>query len=158
MSQQDMKEQEIADLFAKLGHMGIDHDNKWLYLGWLKHELLINRCRSCGHWRHPPRPICPECWSFDVVPTRVSGNGVIAMLTFLHYGPVIDGVDYSNEGHAVAVVELEEQKGLRFTSTVVDYERGRLRIGDRVGLAWVTRHGAPFPAFRPRASQPAGEQ
>jgi uncharacterized OB-fold protein len=137
------------ELFARLGHLVIDHDNKNFYRGWLRHELLINRCGDCGHWRHPPRPVCPRCWSFDVVPTRVSGRGVIFMLTFLHYGPALEGVDYSGPGHPVAVVELEEQPNLRFTSTVVDWEPGQLSIGVPVELTWITRLGAPFPAFRP---------
>jgi len=47
--------------------------------------------------------------------------------------------------------ELEEQPGLRFTSTVVDTPLAEIRIGLPVELAWIDRYGAPFPAFRPRA-------
>jgi uncharacterized OB-fold protein len=68
----------------------------------------------------------------------------------LHQGPPAPDVDYSKGPHPVVTIELEEQEGLRFTSTVIDCPLEDVRIGLAVELAWIDRFGAPFPVFRPR--------
>jgi uncharacterized OB-fold protein len=138
-----------AELLRRLPTMPIGHDDKELYRGWLQHELRLNRCQDCGFWHHPPRPICPSCWSSAVRPTAVSGRGVVHLLIRLHQGPEVAGVSYEG-GYPVATIELEEQVGLRYTSTVIDADREVLRIGLPVELAWIERGGEPFPVFRPR--------
>ena len=84
----------------------------------------------------------------------MSGRGTVHLLIWLRQGPPADGVDYSTP-HPVVTVELEEQAGLRFTSTVVDATMDDLAIGDPVELTWVERNGAPFPAFTRAPSAPA---
>jgi uncharacterized OB-fold protein len=126
----------------------LDHLNKQYYKGLLRRELLMNRCRACGTWHTPLRPICPACWSADVSPVPVSGRGTVHLLTFLHQGPPAPGVDYS-AGFPLAAIELAEQPGLRVAATVVDCPRELLRIGLAVELTWIDRDGAPWPAFRP---------
>jgi uncharacterized OB-fold protein len=126
----------------------IDLDSIEHYRGWLGERLLLNRCAQCGHWHHPPAPLCPRCWSPEVIPTEVSGLGTIHLLILVHQGATAPGVDYSNGPHPVATVELVEQLGLRFTSTVVGCAPGDLRIGQSVSLAWSDRGGAPYPVFR----------
>jgi uncharacterized protein len=69
------------------------------------------------------------------------------MTIFLHQGPPAEGVDYSTP-HPVVTVELDEQAGLRFTSTVVDAPNEAIRIGARVRLDWIDRAGTPLPVFR----------
>jgi hypothetical protein len=105
------------------------------------------RCSDCGTWHEPPKPRCPECWSTNVVPTPVSGRGTIFMAIFLHQGPPAPGVDYATP-YPVVTVELEEQPGLRFTSTVVGAANDDIVIGTPVTLDWLDREGVPVPAFR----------
>jgi len=140
-----------AELVERFPWVQISHDNKALFRGWLERELRINRCRDCGRFHHPPKPICPECWSWRLEPTAVSGRGVVHLAMFLRQGAPAPGVDYEKAPHPVVTIELEEQPGLRFTSTVVDAPLESIRIGLPVELAWIDRYGAPFPAFRPRA-------
>jgi uncharacterized OB-fold protein len=125
----------------------VDHDSKAHFRGRLQRRLLLNRCEDCGQWRHPPRPVCPACWSSNVRPTEVAGTGTIHLLIFLHQGPPAEGVDYATP-HPVATVELDEQPGLRFTSTVVGAPNEAIAIGRRVRLDWIERAGAPMPVFR----------
>jgi uncharacterized OB-fold protein len=124
----------------------ITHDNAAHYRGRLHGELLVNRCQDCGTWHAPPKPVCPDCWSVRIAPTPVSGNGTIFMRIFLHQGPPARGVDYSHP-YPVVTVELDEQPGLRFTSTVVGSGSDDIRIGERVRLAWRDRSGSPMPVF-----------
>jgi uncharacterized OB-fold protein len=140
---------ELVDRFVRVR---LDHDNKAFYRGWLEERLLLNRCRACGRWHHPPKPICPDCWSTDLEPTEVSGRGTVHLLILLHQGPPAPGVDYASGPHPVATVELVEQEGLRFTSTVVGCPPREVYIGMPVELTWIERDGIPFPVFRPAGS------
>lgn len=131
----------------------LDHLNKQYYLGLLRHELLVTRCRACGRMSAPLRPICPSCWSSELSPVPVSGRGIVHLLTFLHQGPAAQGVDYAG-GFPLAAIELAEQPGLRVEATVLDCPREQLRVGLEVELTWMDRDGAPWPAFRPAGAQP----
>ena len=136
-----------AELVERLSHLPVERDTAEHYRGYLRRELVMNRCADCGWWHHRPKPICPQCWSHEVVATPISGRGTIHLAIFLYQGPAADGVDYSAGPHPVVTVELEEQEGLRFTSTVVGAENERVVIGAPVVLTWIERDGRPFPAF-----------
>ena len=138
-----------AQLVETFSHLRVDRDTAGFYRSWLDHELRMHRCRDCGRWHHPPRPMCPSCWSWNVAPTSVSGRGHVHLLMLLHQGPPAPEVDYSAGPYPVVTVALEEQPGLRFTSTVVGCRPDAIGIGMPVRLAWAERHGAPFPVFEP---------
>ena len=135
---------ELVTLFA--GH-DLTIDSAPHFRGRLDRRLLINRCSACGTWHHPPRPVCPSCWSSDVVATEVAGTGTIHLAIFLHQGPPAEGVDYASP-YPVVTVELDEQPGLRFTSTVVGAPNSDIAIGRRVRLDWIDRAGVPLPVWR----------
>jgi uncharacterized OB-fold protein len=145
----DISDKELLDAFPDVL---IDHDNKEYYRGWLGRRLLIDRCGDCGYWIHPPRPMCPECWSRNVTASEVSGRGTLHLLVKLHQGPPAPNVDYATP-HPVATIELSEQTGLRITSTVVGWPVDDLRIGMPVELTWIERWGAPYPVFEPARSE-----
>jgi len=142
--------QEITDdvVLARFPTVRLDHLNKHYYRGLLTHRLLAGHCDTCGRWHTPLRPRCPQCWSESVGPKPVSGQGTVHLLTVLHQGPPSPDVDYATPW-PLAAVELVEQSGLRVAATIVDCPPARLRIGLRVELTWITREGAPWPAFRP---------
>jgi uncharacterized OB-fold protein len=127
----------------------ITHDNAGHFRGRLRRELLMNRCGDCGRWHAPAKPVCPDCWSTRLAAEPVSGDGVIFMAIFLHRGPAAPGVDY-RVPHPVVTVELAEQEGLRFTSTVVDAANEDICIGAPVRLRWIDRLGSPMPVFELR--------
>lgn len=122
----------------------LTHDNAEHYRGRLRQQLLVNRCGDCQHWHAPPKPVCPRCWSADVSAAAVRGSGTIYLLTWLHQGPPVPGVFYP---YPVVTVDLDEQPGLRFTSTIVDAVPSAVVIGARVRLAWRTLDRAPMPVF-----------
>lgn len=137
-------------LVERFPYAQIDHDSKHLYRGWLEKRLLINRCDACKRFHHPPKPVCPECWSTSITPTPVSGRGTVHLAMHLHQGAPAPDVDYEKSPHPVVSIELEEQEALRFTSTVVDCPLEEAWIGLPVELDWIERFGAPFPVFRKR--------
>jgi uncharacterized OB-fold protein len=142
------------ELLRRFPGQALDRDNAPHYRGRLAHQLLMNRCEDCGIWHHSPKPICPVCWSTNVVPRPVSGRGTVHLTIFLHQGPPAEGVDYTTP-FPVVTVELDEQEGLRFTSTVVGASNDQISIDRRVELDWIERGDTPVPVFRltPSANQ-----
>jgi uncharacterized OB-fold protein len=135
------------DLLRRFSGYGVDRESAPHFRARLERQLLVNRCSACGTWHQPPKPICPQCWSTAILPTEVGGTGTIHLAIFLHQGPPAEGVDYSDP-HPVVTVELDEQPGLRLTSTVVGAGNDDIVIGARVALDWIERSGVPVPAFR----------
>jgi len=141
------------DLVTAYAPLSVDRDNADLYRGWLARELRVRHCRGCDHTFLPFRPVCPQCWSFDVDHRIVAGTGTIHLMMLLHQGPAAPGVDYTAGPYPVAVVELDERPGLRITATILDATPADLVIGRRVALTWFERNGAPLPAFRPEVAR-----
>jgi uncharacterized OB-fold protein len=134
------------ELVRRFAGEALTHDTAEHYRGRLRRELLVNRCGDCGTWHAPPKPVCPQCWSAHITPTQVAGDGTIFMVIFLHQGPPAIGVDYTSP-YPVVTVELAEQPGLRFTSTVVEAPNVDIRIGAPVRLTWREPAGVPMPVF-----------
>ena len=152
MTQPELSDVELVD---RLPHVHIEHHDAEHYRGWFRRELVFNRCRSCGNWIQPMRPMCPVCWSTDVEPVAVSGTGTLHLVLLLHQGPPAPGVDYAKGPYPVVTVELAEQEALRYTSTVVGVPADEVVIGMPVQLDWIDRNGAPFPVFRPATGEAA---
>ena len=146
-AQQDAEQIDDSELVLRFPGEALTHDNKAHYRGRLQRRLLVNTCTGCGAWHHPPKPVCPQCWSSAVEATEVSGSGVIHLAVFLHQGPPAEGVDYSTP-YPVVSVHLDDAPGTRFTSTVVGADNDDIAIGQRVRLDWTTRAGSPMPVFR----------
>ena len=79
----------------------------------------------------------------------MSGRGRVHLLMRLYQGPSAPGVDYSAGPYPVVSVELEEQPGLRYTSTVVNCDPATIAIDMPVQLTWIDRYAAPFAVFEP---------
>lgn len=132
------------EMLRRLPDIRIDHDNKEYYRGLLEQRLLLNRCARCATWHHPPKASCPKCWSWDVIPTEVSGVGEVFMFSFVN---ARSAVDDPAQPYPVATIALREE--VRFTTTIVNCPKAELRIGMPVELTWIDEDGMPFPAFRP---------
>ena len=150
MERREVSNIKVDDVFDRYPRGWIDLDTFALFAGFLEKRLLINRCQDCGQYFQPPWPSCPNCWSDNVEPTEVNGNGVVHTFVILHTGALwgVEGVDYV-KGHPLAVIQLEEQEGLRVTGPIVGCAPENIRIGMPVTLTWIEREGAPVPAFQP---------
>lgn len=84
---------------------------EWLTLEWhqamLEHEqLCIQRCASCGRWRHPPRRRCPACFAGEATFEPVAGSGVVHTYAVSHRS--LDPEWQALVPFATLVVELDE--------------------------------------------------
>jgi uncharacterized OB-fold protein len=137
------------DVFAAYPDVPIDVDNLEHYRGLLSRRLLVNRCAACGAWIYPHRPMCPRCWSWDVAPTPVSGDGSVFMFTVIQQER--DPRAQHGEPTVVAAIELAEQAGLRYLSRIVNCPLDALELDMPVRLVWIEDNGRPAPAFEPVA-------
>jgi uncharacterized OB-fold protein len=110
--------------------------------------LAVCRCTECRRWLQPALERCPTCWahtSFE----PVGGTGEVFSFIVVHK-PAIPG--YRDKlPYAVALVELDEQAGLRLPARLVNVDPGEVRIGQRV-RAEIQRHpGGDYhvAVFRP---------
>ena len=99
-----------------------------------EHQLVIQRCASCGTVRHPPRPMCPRCRSFECRWDELSGRGTIYTFTIVHQAFVPDLAEQLP--YVVAVVDLEGGEGARLVTNVVDIDPTAVRIGMAVEVVW----------------------
>lgn len=108
-----------------------------------EHRLVAMQCGSCGHFRMPPTPFCPQCHSQETKWPELRGQGAIYSFTLL---PPRKGQD---EGPlAVALVEFAEAPGVRFLSSVVDADPAAIVIGAPVRVVWQDREdGQAFLRF-----------
>jgi uncharacterized OB-fold protein len=108
-------------------------------------QLRFIRCQRCGYYVHPPSPICPVDLSKDLAPERVSGRGTVHTFTVNHQ-PWIPGYE---PPYAVAIVELEEQEGLRLMTNVVGCPPEEVRIGMPVRVTFEHHDDVWLPLFTP---------
>jgi len=95
-----------------------------------QHRLVVQRCRDCGYFNHPPRPACDACQSQQLQFEPVSGRGTIYSFTIMHQPNIAgfeDQIPYVN-----ILVELEEQPLLFMVSNLPGAEKDKVCIGGRV--------------------------
>jgi uncharacterized OB-fold protein/acyl dehydratase len=101
----------------------LTQENRFFFEGAKEHKLLIQRCATCGTLRHPPRPACAVCRSFDWDTVTASGRGTIYSYVVNHY-PQVPAFDYPL---VIALVELEE--GTRLVANVAGMTPDQVSIG-----------------------------
>ncbi len=132
--------------FRILPHVSAENEHFWR--GGADGELRFLRCADCDYYVHPPAPVCPECLGRALAPEAVSGRA--ALLTFTeNHQPWIPGFD---PPYLIAIVEIEEQKGLRLTTNLVDCEVDDVAIGMQLRVVFEERdEGIFIPLFAPAA-------
>jgi uncharacterized OB-fold protein len=115
------------------------------WTGGAEGELRILRCATCGHWIHPPSPVCPVDLSRDVGAQPVSGRGTVHSFTVNHqaWNPDVP------TPYVIVLVELEEQPGLRVLSNLVATEPDDVTIGLAVRVRFEPAGDLHVPVFGP---------
>jgi len=122
----------------------VTRDIAFFFEGARQGTLLIQRCAACGRLRHPPRPACASCGSFEWDTVTSSGRGTVFSYVVVHHPPV-PGFDYPLP---IAVVELEE--GTRLVADLVGVDPATVRIGMPVVAEMVAVDDElTIPMFRP---------
>ena len=123
-------------------------DTQPFWDGCQRNELLLQRCGNCGHYRHPPSPVCSRCTSQACEWVAASGSGAVYTFTVVH--------DQRAPGweelvpYVLAVIELDE--GPHILSNVVDVDPKLVKIGMNVEVTFKAIGEQKAPFFRPRGS------
>lgn len=123
-------------------------ENAHFWTGGAEGELRFLRCRACGYYIHPPSPICPRCLSRDRTVEAVSGRAEVVTYTVNHQ-PWLPGFP---PPYVVAIVEIEEQPGLRLTTNIVKCSPDRVQIGMPVRVRFEQHEDVYVPLFEPAKS------
>lgn len=115
-----------------------------------RHELAIQRCRTCGRRFHPPVPVCSRCHSEELGFDPVSGLGTIYAYTVMTEA-LVPGFE-AGLPVVVVAVELDEQEGLVVVSNLAGGDGSDAAIGARVEVAFeqLPDGGGVLPQFRVR--------
>jgi hypothetical protein len=113
-----------------------------------QHQLVVQRCRECGYFNHPPRPACDACQSQQLSFAPVSGRGTVYSFTVMHQPNIAgfeDQIPYLN-----ILVELEEQPLLFMVSNLPAAALDKIRIGGQVEVYFEDVDAdMTLPQFRP---------
>jgi uncharacterized protein len=107
-------------------------------------QLRLQRCCDCGYFIHPPTGRCPVCASDRCRPEVVSGRGAIYTFT-VNYQQWVKG----QQPYVIAIVELDEQSGLRLTTNVLGCDVDQVTVGMRVAAGFIAGNGVWYPVFAP---------
>lgn len=111
-----------------------------------RHELVLQTCSSCKTVRHPPRPVCPACLSWEHSFEPASGRGVVWSWVIAH--PPVLPAFAEKTPYSVAVVELTE--GVRMVGNLLDVANEEIHEGMAVEVAWEdVEEGVTLPQWRP---------
>jgi uncharacterized OB-fold protein len=126
----------------------ITDENRAFWTGGETGRLLVTHCDDCGFWTHPPVPRCPSCYGENVAPAPVSGRGRVYSYTInrQQWSPGLE-VPY-----VIAIVELDEQPGLRLLTNIVGCPVDEVAIEMPVAVEFVHRGDVFLPVFAPVAA------
>jgi uncharacterized OB-fold protein len=136
-----------ADPLLHRERFGLDGPNDFFWLSGADGVLRFWTCATCGYRTHPGGSACARCLSRNVGPQPVSG-----LATVLTYTVNVQQWSPGQQPYVIAIVGIDEQDDLRLTTNIVDCDPWSVRIGDRVEVAFLHRHGLYYPLFRPVAA------
>ena len=136
--------EEGAQPRPKRPRAAVTPDNAFWFEGAKAHTLLIQRCASCQALRHPPRPRCDRCGSYEHDALEASGKGTVYSFVVVHY-PQVPAFDYPLP---IGLIELEE--GTRLVADLVGIAPEDVKVGMPVEVEWHDHDDdLSLPAFHP---------
>ena len=103
----------------------LDEESRGFWEAARRHELVVQRCRSCGAFRYHPRAVCPACLSDDTEWVRASGRGEIYTFTVTRQNQA--PAFAARVPYVLAYVLLDE--GVQVLTNIVDCAPEAVRIG-----------------------------
>jgi uncharacterized OB-fold protein len=112
-------------------------------------ELHLQRCVRCRVWQHPPAITCRACRGDDLRFEKTDGRGTV--YSFCETNRAYVSAFASEVPYYVALVELEEQPGLRVLANLLTDPQREVTIGTCVEVSIERRGSTGIPQFRASA-------
>ena len=119
--------------------------NQHFWRGGEQGRLQVLRCSHCKTYIHPPSPRCPDCLGNALDVTALSGRATVLTFTMNHQ-PWVPSPDHP---YPIAIVEVEEQRGLRLMTNLVNLANENVAIGMPVQVVFENYDDVWFPLFEP---------
>ena len=118
--------------------------NRHFWTGGAEGELRMLRCPSCRYWVHPPEAACPRCGGV-LEAQATSGRGTVFTYTVNRhpFNPAVP------PPYVIAIVELDDQPGLRFTTNIVNCDPDEVAIDMPVRVLFEAVGEVFVPVFEP---------
>jgi len=108
-------------------------------------RLTACQCASCGRFRMPPGPVCPNCSSRERVWPTLPGSGTVFSFAICNRNPT-NGEPYV---YVPVVVDIDGAPGARLISNVTGCAADDVQIGMRVEVVWTEiQDGWVYPHFK----------
>jgi uncharacterized OB-fold protein len=122
----------------------LDEDNREFWTGGESGALRLPFCAACDRWVFPPSRRCDSCGG-SAEYRSLSGRGRVFTYT-VNQHPFNPDVPLP---YVIAIVELVEQDGLRFTTNVVNCPPETLAIDLPVRVTFEQQGDVFVPLFEP---------
>ena len=111
-----------------------------------RHELVVQRCGSCGLLRHYPKYLCPDCHSDEWSWTPLKGTGTVYSFAISHraFHPAwAESLPYP-----IVTVTLDE--GIRMVGDLDPGDAERVAVGQPVEVVFedASDRSLAIPRFR----------
>ncbi|MGA0606645.1 Zn-ribbon domain-containing OB-fold protein [Phenylobacterium sp. VNQ135] len=125
-----------------------NYDTRSYWEGCREKKLIIARCGDCRYWIHPPRGVCPKCWSDNIGYEEC--DGVAKVYSYV----VLPAARQDNSGSDRITVwaELNDQERLIVVADMVGSAPNEVAMEAPLELAWSEYRGHPVPVFKLRAA------
>jgi len=98
-----------------------------------RHELILQRCKTCGQIMYFPRIFCHKCLSDDIEWFRANGFGTVYSYTIIHYQIAHKSFE-PDVPYIYSIIDLDE--GVRMISNVINIDPFKVKIGMRVKVVF----------------------
>ncbi|MGD0856723.1 MAG: OB-fold domain-containing protein [Dehalococcoidia bacterium] len=126
---------------------------KAFYDGCKQHELLIQKCSSCGKHRFPPQLGCPWCGSTESTWAKSNGKGKVYTFTIItHFEPrAVPMASWPPDEYPINVIIVElEDVGVKIVSNLIDCKPEDIKAGMPVTVVYTdVTPEVTLPYFRP---------
>ena len=122
----------------------LDDDTREFWTAGAAGALRLPFCRTCARWIFPPTLLCPDCGG-PAGYRSLSGKGRVFTYTVNHH-PFNPDVPVP---YLIAIVELVEQEGLRFTTNLVNCPPERVAVTMPVRVLFEQQGEVFVPLFEP---------
>jgi uncharacterized OB-fold protein len=103
---------------------------------------MAAKCRKCGSMYVPPRPMCANCFSKELIWTELEPKGKLVTYTVIHIAPE---QFQSIAPYAYGIIEL--QKGLRLPGIIRNIEPEKLKVGIELDVDFDTEPPQSWPQW-----------
>jgi len=130
---------------TELPHPVPDTVSQFYWDGARRCELMCLRCRRCARFHHPPEVACPYCGGTSLQEEALGGKGVVFASAVVRQP--FDQAFVAEVPYVVALIELDEQPGLRILANVRGAESEAPSPGTPVRVEFEDRGGCSLPQF-----------